>query len=126
MMVPSTTAADATARRFRCDAVADADNKGILHHLHMLHRGTKHHRPVSGPLGTSFDGSASVVFIVLDPCRFANQERPACVIGVAKWRTTRTHEAGTFIGSQGLAALDRKSTRLNSSHSGESRMPSSA
>ena len=32
--------------------------------------------------------------------------------------------AGSFVLS--LVALDRKSTRLNSSHSGESRMPSSA
>ena len=30
------------------------------------------------------------------------------------------------IGSMALAGIDRKSTRLNSSHSGESRMPSSA
>ena len=34
--------------------------------------------------------------------------------------------AVTDAGTPALAAADRKSTRLNSSHSGESRMPSSA
>ena len=35
-------------------------------------------------------------------------------------------ELDKVIGSDRLPSLDRKSTRLNSSHSGESRMPSSA
>ena len=63
---------------------------------------TKHHRPGSGPVGTSFDGSPSVVFIVLNPRRFANQKRPACVIGVAKRRTTVHMKPERSSGSQGL------------------------
>ena len=40
--------------------------------------------------------------------------------------TPRTHTT-VFVPGTGVAnKLDRKSTRLNSSHSGESRMPSSA
>ena len=37
-----------------------------------------------------------------------------------------THTEAQKKGTQGAWAPDRKSTRLNSSHSGESRMPSSA
>ena len=37
-----------------------------------------------------------------------------------------THGFGQKASDFGFAAEDRKSTRLNSSHSGESRMPSSA
>ena len=37
-----------------------------------------------------------------------------------------THNGGLFKSSPDLICLDRKSTRLNSSHSQQSRMPSSA
>ena len=39
------------------------------------------------------------------------------------WEAVKHYRAAL---RQGTAATDRKSTRLNSSHSGESRMPSSA
>ena len=47
------------------------------------------------------------------------------------FNTTTTIKANNFIGNPangtgGQVFVDRKSTRLNSSHSGESRMPSSA
>ena len=46
--------------------------------------------------------------------------------GHSKWATTK-HKKAVIDAKRGkMFAKDRKSTRLNSSHSGESRMPSSA
>ena len=44
----------------------------------------------------------------------------------AKFQTVFGEKADHTFFSPGRINLDRKSTRLNSSHSGESRMPSSA
>ena len=68
-------------------------------------------------------------------------ERPAPTAAVRSWKTFPADELDQKLRCLGLVldreakviiciecgyALDRKSTRLNSSHSGESRMPSSA
>ena len=48
------------------------------------------------------------------------EEEMATHSSIPAWRIPWTEESG------GLQFIDRKSTRLNSSHSGQSRMPSSA
>ena len=58
-------------------------------------------------------------FMVVEPCRGAN---PRMILRMPFLYTSQA----IFNIYKGTLTLDRKSTRLNSSHSGESRMPSSA
>ena len=66
MMVHSVTAADHTARPLPGDTVARYRQRADFSSCLCL----------AAPL--------SLCFIVLDHNRFGNQERPACIIGVAK------------------------------------------
>ena len=73
-----------------------------------------------GELPTRFDLPAETLKQIIDKTRFA-----------ISTEETRYYLNGIFLhvaedGSAGPVLKDRKSTRLNSSHSGESRMPSSA
>ena len=49
------------------------------------------------------------------------------MVGTERQRRMRTQTSCSYLSVRNMGhTLDRKSTRLNSSHSGESRMPSSA
>ena len=71
------------------------------------------------------------VWLTLDGCNFeATAQGVRVEIPLAVWEVVRRHTPARFdlaalTGAQ-LRAEDRKSTRLNSSHLGISRMPSSA
>ena len=75
---------------------------GFRSFLPRLRRTIRHARKVRDTMSPLFPG---YIFIVID-------------LSIQRWRSIN----GTF----GVASLDRKSTRLNSSHITPSRMPSSA
>ena len=74
----------------------------------------------------SRDFTLSSMFQVVDPKSFtANLDREGLSIDPASWRTVGAE--GVVKGNSSMRGdKDRKSTRLNSSHSRRSRMPSSA
>ena len=57
---------------------------------------------------------------------FAGKYNPSYVLLKSNDGHVYAKYVGTSYGSDYHVSIDRKSTRLNSSHSGESRMPSSA
>ena len=73
-----------------------------------------------GSVAVAVAVAANLHFLLIDA-----SGPPDWVVGV--WESYRTHLAlAAFLLCAIVAAIRSKSTRLNSSHSGESRMPSSA
>ena len=66
------------------------------------------------------------VLMTIEEGRLRNENLLVQLVQQGARRNTECNNLNDFLRSQPPTFADRKSTRLNSSHSGESRMPSSA
>ena len=96
------------------DGIDEVEQKRYMHHYNMPPYSTGEARPIRSP-GRREIGHGALAERALEPMIPSEEEFPYAIRVVSE-----------AVSSNGSTSIDRKSTRLNSSHKVQSRMPSSA